>query len=248
MRSLLQRSIRPLAARLYRSRPLKNWPRWVAEALEVKTPAALPEKAALSPEGGSNINIILDLLNRTRDIPGEVAECGVFKGSSLCAIALYLRESGVAKHTFGLDSFRGFDHSVNRDIELGGAANTEKRISGFDGTSLAHVHAKLRHLGLLDAITLIPGYFSETLGQLPGGSFSFVHLDCDIYDSYKQALNFFYPKMSDGGIILLDEYDDPPWPGCKLAVDEFLADKAERPIVIAMNNYQKYFIEKLPKK
>jgi O-methyltransferase len=212
--------------------------------LEVKTPASLPEKASLSPEGGSNINIILDLLGRTRGVPGDVAECGVFKGGSLCAIALYMRESGIAKHSFGLDSFQGFDQSVRKDIQLGGSANTEKRIGGFDGTSIAHVRGKLARLGLLDAVTLIPGYFAETLETLPAASFSFVHLDCDIYDSYRQSLNFFYPRMSNRGIILLDEYNDPPWPGCKLAVDEFLADKPEKPIAITMDNYEKYFLEK----
>jgi len=50
--------------------------------------------------------------------------------------------------------------------------------------------------------------------------------------------------MSPGGIILFDEYDDPPWPGCRLAVDEFLADKLEKPLAITMDNYQKCFIEK----
>ena len=245
MRSLLQRSIGPVAAGLYRSHPIKNWPKWAADALEVKTPATVPQKTALSPEGGSNINIILDLLGRTQDVPGDVAECGVFKGSSLCAIALHLQQSDIGKHAYGLDSFQGFDQSVGRDIELGGAADREKRIGGFDGTSIGHVRGKLARLGLLDAVTLVPGYFADTLRTLPAPRFSFVHLDCDIYDSYKQTLAFFYPKLPGGGIILLDEYNDPPWPGCKLAVDEFLADKPEKPVVIAMNNYQKYFIEKL---
>ena len=118
MRSLLRRSIKPVAARLYRYRPITSWPKWAGDVLEVKTPANLTNKAAFSPEGGSNINIILALLDRTRDVPGDVAECGVFKGSSLTAIALYVRENGFAKHIFGLDSFRGFDESVRKDIAL----------------------------------------------------------------------------------------------------------------------------------
>jgi hypothetical protein len=62
--------------------------------------------------------------------------------------------------------------------------------------------------------------------------------------SYKQTLTYFYPRISRGGVILFDEYNDPPWPGCKIAVDEFLADKPEKPVPITMDNYQKYFIEK----
>ena len=44
---------------------------------------------------------------------------------------------------FGLDSFRGFDESVNRDRLLGGAPNTEKRVGGFNGTSHRLVQRKL---------------------------------------------------------------------------------------------------------
>jgi hypothetical protein len=244
MRSLLRRSIRPAVARLYRSHPIKNWPKWAADVLEVNTPATLPKKASLSPEGGANINIIFDLLDRTCAVPGNIAECGVFKGSSLCAIALHVKDRGIDKHVFGLDSFQGFDQSVRKDIELGGKANTEKRMGGFGETSIGHVRGKLARLGLLDAVTLIPGYFAETLQTLLTESFSFVHLDCDIYDSYKQTLNFFYPRMSHGGLILFDEYEDPPWPGCKLAVDEFFLDKREKPVAITMDNYEKYFIKK----
>jgi hypothetical protein len=47
-----------------------------------------------------------------------------------------------------------------------------------------------------------------------------------------------------GGVILLDEYDDPPWPGCNKAVDEFLADKPEKPVAIQSDNFVKYFIRK----
>jgi len=244
MGSLLQRSLKSVVAHHYRFKRVIDWPKWAGDLLEVKVPANLTRKAALSPEGGSNINIILGLLDRTRDVPGDVAECGVFKGASLSAIALYLRENRLAKHVYGLDSFRGFDGSVQIDIELGGAEDGEKRVGGFGGASLAEVTAKLAGLCLLDTITLVPGYFADTLETLPSTSFSFVHLDCDIYGSYKQTLQYFYPRMSPGGIILFDEYNDPPWPGCNLAVDEFLAEKPEKLKGITMDNYQKFFIQK----
>jgi O-methyltransferase len=244
MRSLLRRSLTSVVAHYYRFKPVTDWPKWAGDLLEVKIPANLTRKTASSPEGGSNINIILALLDRTRDVPGDVAECGVFRGGSLIAIALYLRENGLAKHVYGLDSFQGFDGSVQKDIELGGAEDGQKRVGGFEATSLAHVRAKLGGLRLLDTITLIPGYFADTLETLASASFSFVHLDCDIHDSYTQTLQYFYPRMSPGGIILFDEYNDPPWPGCNLAVDNFLAGKPEEPAYITMNNYQKFFIKK----
>jgi len=106
----------PVVAHFYKFKPIADWSKWASDLLEVKTPTNLTCKAEVSPEGGSNINIILALLDQTRDVPGDVAECGVFTGGSLTAIALYLRENGLAKHVFGLDSFEGFDESVNKDI------------------------------------------------------------------------------------------------------------------------------------
>ncbi len=233
-----------IAAALYGTRPLGSWPRWAGDALEVKIPKNVVPKSELSAAGGANINIILSLLGRTLGIPGDVAECGVFRGASLCAIALYLLENNVDKRVFGLDSFLGFDDRVNRDLQLGGAANAEKRIGGFDGTSFGYVSRKLACLGLAGRVTMLAGYFAHTFAMLPELKFSFVHLDCDIYESYRETLAYFYPRMSPGGIILLDEYNDPPWPGCNLAVDEFLADKSETLACVAADNYIKFYIEK----
>jgi hypothetical protein len=76
-------------------------------------------------------------------------------------------------------------------------------------------------------------------------SLSFVHLDCDIYESYKTCMDYFYPLLSRGGIILFDEYDDPTWPGYNQATDEFLEDKPESCTKIEMDNYIKYFVSKV---
>ena len=50
--------------------------------------------------------------------------------------------------------------------------------------------------------------------------------------------------MSVGAVILLDEYNDPPWPGCNKAVDEFLAERPESLQLISLDNYEKYYIVK----
>jgi len=71
-----------------------------------------------------------------------------------------------------------------------------------------------------------------------------VHLDCDLYESYRTCLEFFYPRLSMGAVVLFDEYNDPTWPGCNKAVDEFLADKKERCLEIESDNQLKYFIRK----
>lgn len=244
MRGLVNKVAGPLVARAVREISLDEWPRWAADLLEVKTPSNVPTKIEESPEGGSNINIILHFLDETRGLDGDVAECGVFKGASLAAMALHIRHRGDPRHVHGFDSFQGFDESAAKDVEWGGAPNSERRVGGFAGTSLRIVRNKLGRLGVSGRTTLHPGYFAQTLVMAPERQYSFVHLDCDIHDSYQQTLQYFYPRLVEGGVILIDEYDDPPWPGCNLAVDFFLADKPEALQRICSDKYVKYYIQK----
>jgi hypothetical protein len=58
-----------------------------------------------------------------------------------------------------------------------------------------------------------------------------VHLDCDIYESYKTCLDSLYDQVVPGGVILFDEYACPVWPGATRAVDEFFSDKPEKPLL-----------------
>ncbi|MGA9508866.1 MAG: hypothetical protein WBV55_09625 [Candidatus Sulfotelmatobacter sp.] len=67
----------------------------------------------------------------------------------------------------------------------------------------------------------------------------------NLYDSYKQCMEFFSPRIIASGIISLDEYNDRPWPGSNKAVDEFLAGLPEKLEMIERDNYQKWhFVKK----
>ena len=224
--------------------PIHWWPTWIGNVFDIKVPSNVERKHLVSPSGGANINIVLVLIDRTAGICGDIAECGVFKGATLLPIGLYLRQKGITKRIIGLDSFEGFDGTVAIDIELGGAADLEKRPGGFNQTSFEYVTERIAALWLQNRIKLVKGFFADTLPTLPEAKYSFVHLDCDIYNSYKQCLAYFYERMTPGGIILFDEYNDPPWPGCNKAVDEFLADRKEKPQLIEEDGYEKFFVIK----
>jgi hypothetical protein len=159
--------------------------------------------------------------------------------------AIFLQQKKINKHVFGFDSFQGFDESVEKDIALGGSKDEQRKVGGFSQTSEELVSGKLRLFGVEQGVTLVPGYFRDSLVACSSNRFSFVHLDCDTYDSYKECLSFFYPRLNRGGIILFDEYNDPAWPGCNLAIDEYLADKPEKPQRIERDNFQKFYIEKV---
>jgi hypothetical protein len=93
-------------------------------------------------------------------------------------------------------------------------------------------------------VELVPGYFADTLTTTADRRFAFAHLDCDLYSSYRECLEFFHPRLEPGAIVVFDEYNDPPWPGCNRAVDEFLADKPERVECIERDNYQRWYYRK----
>jgi len=236
--------LRFLTPPLYRKCPIQTWPAWMAHLHDVSVPRAVEAQSEPAPTGGANINIIFRMIDRTRSLNGDLADCGVFRGASLVAIAIYLREQNIVKTVYGFDSFHGFDDAVKYDIELRGAPAGRKFVGGFSDTSLGLVLQKAKRFGL-ENIRLAPGYFRDSFARQPRDlRFCFVHLDVNLYSSYKECMQFFYPRVVAGGIILLDEYNDPSWPGCNKAMDEFLADKPERLEAIVSDNYQKYYLIK----
>ncbi len=240
----VRQSVLSLACSALRNTPVERCPAFWADLLEVKVPRSVRRNAVRSPAGSANIKILFELLRRTVGVPGDVAECGVYRGASLLATGLYVKQHGLGKAVLGFDSFAGFDESIAFDVQLGGEEIAAKKVGGMRETSYDAIAAKVARLGLEDIVRLNRGFFADTLAAFAGRRYSFVHLDCDIYQSYKDCLKFFYPRLSPGGVILFDEYNDPPWPGCNLAVDEFLAGKPERPTEIESDNYQKWYIRK----
>ena len=237
---ILRACTRPLISK----GPIENIPAWIGKLHTIKVPRGVEPNSEASTAGSANIRMIFELLESTLSLPGDVAECGVWQGSTIIPTGLFLRKRAPTKRLFGFDSFEGLNDAVSRDVELGGEDDYRKHVGGFSNTSYAWVNDRVRQFGLADTVTLVQGYFQDTLRGHSERRFSFVHLDCVIYESYRECLEFFYPRMAPGGVILLDEYRDPPWPGCTLAVDEFLADKPEKLVEIERDNHIRYYLRK----
>ncbi len=214
----------------------------LAWIFRMNVPANVQGNDSPAPVGGSNIKIILHFLDITKSIEGDVAECGVYQGGSILTMGLFLQQKGISKSIYGFDSFEGFSAAIEVDHALGGQAAWGKTKGGYGDTSFADLQRRINTLGLTKTICLRPGFFEQTFEKEPTRKYSFVHLDCDLYGSYKTCLEYFYPRMSPGSVILIDEYDDPPWPGCNKAVDEFLEDKAEKLTKIERDHQIKYYI------
>jgi predicted O-methyltransferase YrrM len=173
--------------------------------------------------GGDLPRLYMLLLNVARvlkdDIPGDFAELGVYKGHTAQIIAHAARAGG--RRLFLFDTFSGFDAADQDDAE---------RLSrAFADSSLQTV----KNLVGSDAVEYVVGKFPESLsGIRTADRFALVHLDCDLYKPTAAGLAYFYPRLSPGGLLIMHDYTSGHWKGCAQAIDEFLKDKPERPILI----------------
>lgn len=146
-------------------------------------------------------------------IKGDAAEMGVYKGNTAAIIAKALPNKRL--HLF--DTFEGLPELSKKDREFK---------KGEYSASLSEVKKNLRKY---KNIIYYPGIFPETGKKCKQKFFSFVHIDFDLYEGTKASLEFFYPRLSPGGIFLIHDY---PQVGIKKAIDEFLKNRPESPISI----------------
>lgn len=169
-----------------------------------------------------------ELFKQAMGVPGDIVECGVFKGAG----AFYwLKLLGIfapvaQRRVIGFDTFGSFADSLldyERDSAASFVAETE-----FEGVSVDDLMDKANATGLGDKLELVAGDIGETAGAYvsanPGFRIALLHIDLDAYHGTKAALEAFYPIVSPGGLIVLDEYGKRGW-GESDAVDEFFADK-----------------------
>ncbi|MES2592807.1 MAG: TylF/MycF/NovP-related O-methyltransferase [Bacteroidota bacterium] len=145
------------------------------------------------------------------NIEGDFVELGVHKGET--AKLIYEMSTNQKLHLF--DTFEGFNEKdLKHENKSGGKYTTNE----FSDTDLESVK---KHINGGERVIFYPGYFPSTAVGLENNKFSFVHLDADLYLPTIEALNFFYPRLSPGGVIMVHDYNHT-WDGIKKAFDEFM--------------------------
>lgn len=177
----------------------------------------------LDPWDSTRRDMIVLLLRTllVRGVAGDLAELGVYQGTTARLIHHYMPDRDL--HLF--DTFQGFtDRSVSEeqqhtshDVEPGQFADTSvDSVRRYIGSRNGRVHFH-------------PGYFPESIpAELRQRTWAFAHLDADLYEPTLNALEFFYPRMPRGGVLLIHDYN--AWPGARKAVDDFFAGRAELPV------------------
>jgi hypothetical protein len=145
-------------------------------------------------------------------LDGDMAEVGVYQGGSAKLIAEVKNE----KELYLFDTFEGLPKVSEKDTHFG---TSYWKTGEFSNTSLENVE---NYLSNYKNIYCYKGKFPETSEPIKTKKFSFVHLDVDLFQSTIDCLEFFYPRMINGGIILTHDYHTD---GVKQAFNEFCKDK-----------------------
>lgn len=154
-------------------------------------------------------------------IEGSFAELGVYKGDS--ARIIHSMDPSRKFHLF--DTFGGFPEA-DLDQETGEAATYTKK--NFSDTSVQKVK---NHISGNENLIFHPGYFPGTVVECQLEVFALVNIDVDLHNPVKAGLEFFYPRLSPGGVIFIHDYNYK-WEGLKMAVDDFLRLIPENPVMI----------------
>jgi O-methyltransferase len=181
----------------------------------------------------------VQFLRSTRGLSGAVAECGTYKGRSSYVFCRFMQVSDPAftgQNYFVFDSFEGLSEPTEEDRvsekEFGDLGSHTQAKHAFCG-SLSEVQAALSGF---PNVTYCRGWIPESLATVPDRLYKFVHLDLDLYEPIKGALEYFYPRLVHGGVIVVDEYGFPRWPGARKAVDEFCSGHGRTPVGLTTGN------------
>lgn len=166
---------------------------------------------------------MIALLETTLRLPGDVIECGVFRGGSVQKIARTVMDHAPQKTIYACDSFQGFPQEQVGRIDVGFFRFLSRIRRKFQ--SCGDTPERLERVFKLFNVRgeVVKGYFDQSLLRFRESQFCFIHLDCDIYESYKTCLGQLYDRLIPGGIVVFDDYGSPKWPGAEKAVNEFFA-------------------------
>ena len=159
-----------------------------------------------------------------KKIAGDFVECGVWKGHSAYLISKIISKSGLKKRLYIFDSFEGgLSKKVEKD--LSSIFKLTQKEHEEQSKFFASLEIEVRRcLKDFNFVSLYKGWIPEQFYQVDKETFSFVHIDVDLYEPTLDTLKFFFPKLSKGGVIVCDDYNFHNFPGAKKAFDEFFED------------------------
>lgn len=167
-------------------------------------------------------------------IPGAFVECGVYTGGNIELMIRALQHLDMSdRHIYAYDTFAGMPKP--EEIDDRGQGTTLKTMweghrSDRDGdagsnwmrASLDAVRRRISRLGYpADRLHFVQGLVEQTIPAVIPDRIAILRLDTDFYSSTRHELEHLYPRLSDGGVLIIDDYG--AMPGCRIATDEYAA-------------------------
>ena len=148
---------------------------------------------------------------KKRNVPGSVAEVGVFRGE----FAQYISAAFPERNCYLCDSFDGFD-TIEADSEMQKNNATKAFVEAYKDTSEQIV---MKRMPYKDRVIIRKGFFPDTMIEVDE-IFAFVSIDMDFENSIYEGLKYFYPRLSKGGYIFVHDYNSSLY-GVEKAVDRY---------------------------
>lgn len=182
---------------------------WLSAAAESAIEEAFRDRQNVSCLGQKmNFLARMCLAVKAAGLPGDVAECGVYKGGGARLLATVFGD----RRLFLFDSFSGFQV----DDSNGGFFNR----GSFSDLSLESV---MEYLSDKENCLYFQGWLPDSAKSVRN-RFCLIHMDMDHYDSTIESLRLFWPMVVPGGAVVFDDWEDACCPGVKRAVEEFFPD------------------------
>ncbi len=172
----------------------------------------------------------LELFRKVSAISGDIVECGVFKGASLSKLIKFraLFENPYSKRIIAFDTFGEFPKAkYDLDIEK---REQFVREAGNMSIGKDRLISVLEQLDLYQNIELVDGNILNSVPDYkrnhPHLKISLLHIDVDLHEATQICLQEFYPLVTRGGIVILDDYG--AFAGANKAIDDFFFGKNVR--------------------
>ena len=165
------------------------------------------------------------------EVPGDIVECGVWRGGSSMMAGMTLRAAGDAHRRMWLyDTFEGMSEPTEKDVDVNGVSARKEWEDSQKGdinewcfSPIDEVRQNMRATGLDEGrFSYVKGMVEETLPDSKPEQIALLRLDTDWYESSYAELEHLYPLLSPGGVLIIDDYGQ--WAGQRDAVDQYFTE------------------------
>jgi hypothetical protein len=214
--------------------PLCDQPGWIRDIISEVQPYTMT-----SPERIAALCQSIAYIERW-SIPGDIVECGVWRGGSMMAAALALGRLGSIRTMHLYDTFAGMPKPTAHDIEAASGKSAADLLASNDvhvvaSSGIDEVKSHLARTGYPETkLKFVLGKVEDTIPKEAPDQIALLRLDTDWYESTRHELEHLWPRLSPLGILIVDDYGH--WTGAQKAVDEFI-DRSPTPLFLHRIDY-----------